>query len=216
MSWLILILRILLYFLLFIITSIVLVLVFPLTLSLSTEVDGFDYEGKFRFSIVLGLISGTLYFNAEENTFGLRLASLPIYRTSLEETEKKPEKEEEPKEPSPRGDFRSSINLLEPLIKLLRSIINRIKIRRFDLNLKAGLSDPYTSGMVFGITFPIIEMMKLRFPIASISITPIFIEETFYAFVESVISMRLILFVLPVIRFLISKEFRAYRKSRRK
>jgi hypothetical protein len=69
--------------------------------------------------------------------------------------------------------------------------------------------------MLFGVIFPIIEMIKLRFPIASISITPIFIEETFYAFVESVISMRLILFVLPVIRFLLSKEFRAYRKSRR-
>jgi hypothetical protein len=191
-------------------------LVLPLTLSLSTEVDGFDYEGELSFAIILGLITGAIYFSTEQNTFKLRLASLLIYRTSLEETEKEREKEEEPKEPSPRGDFRSSINLVEPLIKLLRSIINRIKIRRFDLNLKAGLSDPYTSGMVFGVIFPIVEMIKLRTPILSINITPIFIEETFYAFFESVISMRLILFVLPVIRFLLSKEFRAYRKSRRK
>lgn len=214
MSWLLLILWILLYFLLFIFSFILLVLVFPLTLSVTSKVDGLDYEGKFSFDVIMGLIGGTIFFSPEENIFKLRLASIPVYSTDLKEAEKEPEKkpEEKPEELSRSRDYRTSINLLGPLKRLIKSVVGRIKLRRFDLNVKSGLSDPYTSGMIFGVIFPVIEIIKLCFPVASISIIPVFIEERFSALLDSAINMRLILFVVPVLRFFFSKEFRAYRR----
>jgi hypothetical protein len=187
--------------------------VFPLTLSVTSKVDGLDYEGKFSFGVIMGLIRGTIFFSPEENIFKLRLASIPVYSANLKEAEKEPEKK--PEGPSRSRDYRTSINLLGPLKRLIKSIVGRIKLRRFDLNMKAGLSDPYTSGMIFGVIFPVIEIIKLCFPVASISIIPVFIKERFSALLDSAISMRLILFVVPVLRFFFSKEFRAYRRSGR-
>lgn len=216
MSWLVL--RFLFIFLLSIFILILLILVFPLKLSVISEVTGFNYKGELSFGLILGLISGTMFFSLEENALRLRLSSVPVYRASLGNKGKESGKalEEKPiKKPGVRI-IGSSFNLLKPLSCLVKSMFKMIKLGKFELNLTAGLSDPYTSGMIFGTIFPMLEVIKLRFPAASIRVTPIFIEDTFNALLDTRINIRPILFTVPLLRFFFNKEFSAYRKSRRK
>ena len=87
-----------------------------------------------------------------------------------------------------------------------------IKVKELDVSLITGLSDPYVSVLIFGVVYPFIEMMRIYFPLLSFSLTPVFVEERFSSRVCGSISFRIILFVFPLLRFLLSKEYREYRK----
>ena len=215
MSWLLLVLRLLLYFLIFIITLILLVLVFPLTLSGKAELDGIHYKGEFNFGVLLGFLGGTIYFSEDESYFRMRVASISVFKSPLEREEVEEKTEEKTDKKKGKVGFGSFRRLTDPGLRLLRSILRRIRFRQFILRIRAGLSDPYTSGMLFGVIFPIVEIVKVRFPDASINLTPVFIENTFYGFLDTKLSIRLVLLIYPLIRFFTSKEFRAYRRSRR-
>ncbi|MBD3204957.1 hypothetical protein GF319_01275 [Candidatus Bathyarchaeota archaeon] len=215
MSWLLLVLRLILYFLLLIITLILLILVFPLTLSGKAELDGIHYRGEFNFGILLGFLNGIIYFSEDESYFRMRVASISVFKSPLESEEVEEKTEEKTDKKKRSGDFGSFRRLIDPGLKLLRSMLRRIRFTRFNLRIRAGISDPYTSGMIFGVIFPLVEIIKVRFPDASINLTPVFIENTFFGFLDTKLSIRLILLVYPLIRFFTSKEFRAYRRSRR-
>lgn len=83
-----------------------------------------------------------------------------------------------------------------------------------DISLVAGVSDPYLSGLTFGIVYILIEAARTFLPFMSLSFTPDFIQNRFVAKVDGRISLRLILFVIPLLRFFFSKEFREYRSMR--
>ena len=204
------ILKIILYFSALIITIIILSIILPLTLSLQSTVDGTEYSGAIKLRILLNLINGNIKFDADRSKFSLRLASLQVYeskqKTSLKKTEEKTETAKEKR--------RNPLKMAEPLTILLKSILEKIKIKKIDIYLNAGIDDPYSNGVIFGLIYPIIEIIRLRFQKTSIIIQPEFIDEKFYADLDGKISLRIILMIIPLLRFYFSKEFREYKKSR--
>ena len=207
------------YLLIFLLTILILITIFPLNISFLSNVDGFYYDAKFNLSILLGLINGSTNLHPEGGSIKLFVFSIPIFSRKWTRKEKESEEkrieEKEPKEkpidkPKKRkSDFRI---LIKPAKRLFDSIIRVIKVKTLDVSLITGLSDPYISGMIFGVVFPFIEMMKIYFPVLSFSLTPVFVEERFKSRVLGRISFQIILFVVPLLRFFLSKEYREYRK----
>jgi len=76
----------------------------------------------------------------------------------------------------------------------------------------AGLSDPYISGIFFGMIYPFVEMLSILFPVVLLTFTPLFVEDRFKSEIDGQISLRIILLIYPLLKFLFSKEFREYRR----
>jgi len=197
------------YLLVILISIIFLVIFFPLNFSFLSNVDGFYYDAKGDFSVLLGLLNGSTDLHPEGGSFKLYAFSLPIYSTHWTGKEKEPEEKPIDKPKKRKRDLRI---LIEPIKRLFDSSIRIIKVKKLDVSLITGLSDPYASGLIFGVVFPFIEMMRIYFPLLSFSLTPVFVEERFRSRVCGSISFRIILFVVPLLRFFLSKEYRKYRK----
>lgn len=202
------------YLIITFISIIFLVIMFPLSFSILSNVDGFIYDAKMDFSVLLGLLKGSTDLHPEGGAFKLFVFSLPIYSTYWTEKEKEPEEKKQDEKPieKPKKRKRDIRILIKPIKRLFDSSIRIIKVKRLDVSLIAGLSDPYISGLTFGVVFPFLEMMKIYFPVLSFSLTPVFLEERFKSRVSGRISFQVILFVVPLLRFLLSKEYRKYRK----
>jgi len=201
-------LRFLAYFILFIIAIIFLVTLFPLNVYFLSNTDGLYYDATVDFGVLLNMLYGSVGFGPEGGSFKLWLFSLPVYSTRLVDEEP----DEKPKETKPKRR-RNTLILFEPLKRLTDSVTRIIKVKKLDVSVTAGLSDPYISGMIFGIAYPVAEMTGIYFPPLSISLTPVFVEETFRTKIDGSTSMRIILFVVPLLRFVLSKEYREYRRS---
>lgn len=202
------------YLIVTLISIIFLVIFFPLNFSILSNVDGFYYDAKGDFSVLLGLLNGSTELHPEGGSFKLYAFSLPIYSTHWTGKEKEPEEKEPDKKPieKPKKRKRDLRILIKPIKRLFDSSIRIINVKKLDVNLVTGLSDPYVSGLTFGVVYPFIEMMKLYFPLLSFSLTPVFVEERFKSKVCGNISFRIILFVVPLLRFFLSKEYWKYRK----
>jgi hypothetical protein len=190
------------------------VLFFPFNFSFLSNVDGFYYDAKVDFSVLLGLFNGSTDLHPEGGSFKLSVFSFPVYSTiwtgkEKELEEKKPDRKPIDKPKTRKRDFRI---LIKPIKRLFDSSIRIINVKKLDVSLTTGLSDPYVSGLIFGVVYPFIEMMRIYFPLLSFSLTPVFVEERFRSRVCGSISFRIILFVFPLLRFLLSKEYREYRK----
>jgi hypothetical protein len=164
------------------------------------------------------LLSGSTDLHPEGGSFKLFVFSIPIFSTiwtreeepevkKIEEKELEEKPIEKPKKR--KRDFRI---LIKPIKRLFDSSIRIINVKKLDVSLTTGLSDPYVSGLIFGVVYPFIEMMRIYFPLLSFSLTPVFVEERFRSRVCGSISFRIILFFFPLLRFLLSKEYREYRK----
>ena len=197
------------YLLIILLTIPLLITLFPLDVSFLSNVDGFYYDAKMDISVLLGLLNGVTDLGPEGGSFKLSVFSYPVYTSRWTGEEGEPDEEPADKPRKRRGDPRA---LVEPTKKLLDSSMRIIKVKELDVSLTAGLSDPYASGLIFGVAFPCIEMMKAYFPVLSFSLTPVFVEERFKSRVRGGISMRIILFAAPLLRFILSKGYREYRK----
>ena len=202
------------YLLAILITIIILITIFPLNISFLSNVDGFYYDAKFKVGILLGFLNGSAKLHPDGGSFKLSVLTIPIYSTNwIREKKESEEKESEEKtEDKPKKRKRDFRILIKPLRRLFYSVIRKINVKKLDINLIAGLSDPYISGMTFGIIYPIIETLRVFFPVLSFSLTPVFVEERFKSRVDGSISLIIILFVIPLLRFFLSKEYRRYRK----
>jgi hypothetical protein len=194
------------------------VIFFPFNFSFLSNVDGFYYDAKGDFNVLLGLLSGFADLHPEGGSFKLFVFSIPIFSTiwtGEEEPEvKKIEEKELEEKPidKPKKRKRDFRILIKPIKRLFDTSMHIIKVKELDVSLTTGLSDPYVSGLIFGVVYPFIEMMRIYFPLLSFSLTPVFVEERFRSRVCGSISFRIILFVFPLLRFLLSKEYREYRK----
>lgn len=198
------------YIILFIIAIIFLVTLFPLNVYFLSTIDGFYYDAAVDFGVLLGLLYGSVGFGPEDGSFKLQLFSLPVYSTRWVEEELEPD--EEPKDTRPRRR-RNIRKLYEPLKRLFDSFTRIINVKKLDVSVTAGLSDPYISGLIFGVAYPVVEMTRIYFPPLSFSLTPVFVEERFRSRFDGSISLRIILIVVPLLRFFLSKEYREYRRS---
>jgi hypothetical protein len=200
----------LLYIILLLLSIILLATIIPLSISFLSNVDGFNYDTIVNFGILSGAVQGSASFNPEGGAFKLRLFWLPVYGKPLA---KQGEKTEEQKTEKPRHKRRSPRKIIGPIQRLLNNITRIIKVRKLDIDLTTGLSDPYILGLTLGATYPIIEMMKVFLPPLNFSLTPNFTDEKFMSQLDARISLRAIFLVIPLIRFLISREYREYRRS---
>ena len=196
------------------ISIIFLVIFFPLNFSILSNVDGFYYDAKGDFSVLLGLLNGSTDLHPEGGSFKLYAFSLPIYSTHWTGKEKEPKEKEPDKKPieKPKKRKRDFRILIKPIKRLFDSSMRIINVKKVDVDLVTGFSDPYVSGLTFGVVYPFIEMMRIYFPLLSFSFTPVFVEERFRSRVCGSISFRIILFIVPLLRFFLSKEYREYRK----
>lgn len=204
------ILKIILYFFVLIITIIIFTIIIPLNLSFQSTIDGTEYSGSMKLGILLNLITGKIKYENNSSKFSLRLASIQIYESKSEKSSKGIE--EKPKIQSKRRG--NPINIIKPITVLLKSIIEKIQIKKMDIFLNAGFDDPYSNGLIFGLIYPFIEIIKLKFQNISILVQPEFIEEKFYAELDSNASFRIISISIPFLKFYFSNGFREYRKSR--
>ena len=197
------------YIVLFIIALIFLVILFPTNIAFQSSIDGIYYDSAVDFGLLLGLLNGSVNFGSEGGSFKLSVFSLPVYRASWTEEEKESEEPEDAK-PSKRRKMRK---LIEPSKRLFNSVTRMIKVHKLDIFVKAGLSDPYISGLIFGFVYPVVEMLKIFFSPLQFYLTPVFVEERFKSDMVGSFSFRIILMVFPLLRFFISREFREYRRS---
>jgi len=129
----------------------------------------------------------------------------------IESEEEKPEKAKQLEKPSKRKKRNLTI-LYKPTKKLFYSVVNIFKIKYLDIKIMAGLSDPYISGIFFGMIYPFVEMLSILFPVVLLTFTPLFVEDRFKSEIDGQISLRIILLIYPLLKFLFSKEFREYRR----
>lgn len=201
----------LLYIILFILVIILLVVILPLTISTLSSIDGFVYKAFMNISILLGVVQGSVSITSDGGVFKLRLFWFQVYNKPLAEEEEKPKKKKIKKPKRKRKG--SPSKLIRPIRRLLSDLKRVFKVRRLNVDLVAGLSDPYTLGLMLGTAYPIVEMMNVFFPPLNLSLTPDFQEERFASKLDGKISLRVILLVIPLLRFFMSKEFREYRRS---
>ena len=204
-------LHLLVYIILSIIAIIFLITIFPLNVSFLSTVDGFYYDAIVDFGILLGLLYGTIGISSEGGSFKLQLFSFPVYSTHWDK--EKPKQEKEPKKIKSRRSRRNIRKLYEPIKRLFNSFTRIINVKKLDVSVNAGLSDPYISGLIFGAAYPIVEMTKILFPPLSISMTPVFVDEKLRTRLDGNISLRIILMIVPLLYFFLSKEYRQYRRS---
>ena len=198
------------YLITFLIATVILATILPLNISIQTATDGLDYKAAAKIEILLNLLSGTVSVDPEGGSLRLKLTSLQLYSTQWTRKKQEPEEETKETEPEKKRDRRT---LFAPSRRLYSSLTRRIRVTRLDVDLTAGLSDPYTSGILFGATYPAIEAAQLLLPPLSVSLTPVFIVETLQTRVDGRITLVIILLVVPILRFLLSKEYREYKKS---
>jgi len=208
------------YLLLFFISFVFLVVFFPINFSFQSAVDGLFYDIKVNIGILLGMFNISVRFNHEERFFNFKLFSFSVYKTRLdgektesmiESEEEKPEKAKKLEKPSKRKKRNLTI-LYKPTKKLFYSVVNIFKIKYLDIKIMAGLSDPYISGIFFGMIYPFVEMFSILFPVVLLTFTPLFVEDRFKSEIDGQISLRIILLIYPLLKFLFSKEFREYRR----
>ncbi len=203
----------LLYLIIIPLTILFLIILFPLNVSFLSSVDGFIYDAKMEIGVLLGLFNGSTCLLPSGGSFKLSVFSFPIYSTKWTRREKEPdEKTVEKTIDKPQKRKRDQRILIRPIKRLFDSSRRIIKVKKLDVSLVTGLSDPYVSGLIFGVVFPFIEMMRIYFPQFSFSLTPVFVEERFSGKGMVSVSLRMILFVVPLLRFFLSKEFLEYRK----
>ena len=206
-------LQFLLYLLIIPLTIIFLITLFPLNVSFLSNVDGFYYDAKMDIGVLLGLLNGSTDIHPEGGSFKLFVFSFPIYSTKW--TREKKDLDEKPFEKTGDKPYKRKRDIwiiIKPIKRLFDSSMRIINVKKLDVSLIAGLSDPYVSGLIFGVIFPFIEMMRIYFPQFSFSVTPVFVEERFRSRIYGIISFSIILFVVPLLRFVLSDEFREYRK----
>ena len=199
------------YVIIFILTIVFLIAFFPLNVSFLSNVDGFYYDVAVDFGVLLGLLCGSVGFGPEGGSFKFWLFSIPVYSTRW--VDEGTEQVEKPGKPKPRRRRRNAWILHEPFKRLFGSFTRAIRVRKLDVSVTAGLSDPYASGLVFGVVYPVVEMARICFPPLDFSLTPVFVEERFASRLDGRMSLRIILMVVPLLRFMLSKEYRDYRRS---
>ena len=198
------------YFILLILTIILITAITPLKIRSETNVDGVYFIELFEFKILLGFLAGKVYLETTGGKFQLKIASIQVYATKwINKQKEKKEEEKEEKVSRKRGNFRG---LIKPGKRLLTSLLGRVMLQ-LDLDLEAGLSDPYVCGLIFGFIYPLVQIIEMYCQMCSVSVTPFFIEEKFKGRLLALIEFTPILLVYPLLRFFLSHEFREYRKS---
>ena len=98
--------------------------------------------------------------------------------------------------------------LHRPAITLVRRVVRSIRIRELSCNATFGLSDPADTGMLAGFLYAASAPVA-RSPAVSISLDPVFWDQTFGYRARGSISITIGQLVLPVIIFGCSRPVRA-------
>jgi hypothetical protein len=169
----------------------------------------------------MGLLKASITFEPGGNLFRLFLFSIPIYTTTIDE---EPEKEEEEKEE--KTDYRSILDrirsftssrgLLQPFVRAMKAILRHIHLRELDARIKVGLPDPFQTGMLCALFYPLRQVYYSLIPVGSIELTPVFSEEVYNASIRGRITLSIIMILIPILRLFLKKDFRTLVRNARK
>jgi hypothetical protein len=169
----------------------------------------------------MGLLKASITFGPGGNFFRFFLFSIPIYTSTIDEEDEKEEEEKEEKTDyrsilDRLRSFTSSRGLLQPFVRALKAILRHIHLRELDVRIKVGLPDPFQTGMLSAVFYPIRQVYHSLIPVGSIELTPVFSEEVYNASVRGRITLSIIMILIPILRLFLKKDFRNIVRSSRK
>jgi len=176
-------------------------LIIPVDISLRLFKEGPLAEVRMAFGLLMGIASGRLDFSKEKQEFQLRVLGVTLLRRPLERKEKKPKDEKE----KPTTDWKKLVVNADALYDagkdLAVALTKNISIKRLGGRVKAGLSDPYQTGMLTGFLYAGSGIAKAFLPETHLEIEPSFEKEQMDANIEIELSLPLFKIVIPAIRF---------------
>lgn len=132
-----------------IIVSVLAVLLFPITISFNSVRSGETIEGSLGISWIIFLFRYAL----EEKQLDILIFERRIF--SSKSPEKKPTEMESVKERKLKRKRRIPIrdlNIIGPLLRLLKDLVNSFRLKYCDINITFGHSDPFYTGILTGFT----------------------------------------------------------------
>ncbi|MEA1870437.1 MAG: DUF2953 domain-containing protein [Euryarchaeota archaeon] len=129
------------------------------------------------------------------------------YVKKQKEVEKRKEEQTE-KEMNISRAFELVRTLHRPAITLVRRVVRSIRIRELSCNATFGLSDPADTGMLAGFLYAASSPIA-RSPAVSISLDPVFRDQTFGYRARGSIGITIGRLILPVIIFVCKRSVRA-------
>jgi hypothetical protein len=195
--------------------------VIPFQFSFNVSAEGTLFEALIAFSILLGLLKASISFGPRGNLFRLFLFSIPIYTSTIdEEVEKEEEEKEEKTDVRSILDrirsFSSSRGLLQPFVRVLKAFLRHTNLRELEARIKVGLPDPFQTGMLCALFYPLRQFYYSLISVGSIELTPVFSEEVYNASIRGRITLSLIMILIPILQLFLKKDFRAIVRSARK
>lgn len=199
----------------------ILILVLPFQLFFNVSAEGTLFEALIAFSILIGLLKVSISFGQKGNLFRLFLFSIPIYTSTLDEEAEKEEEEKEGKTEDRSlidriRSFSSSRGLLQPFVRVLKAFLRHIHLRELDAMIKVGLPDPFQTGMLCALFYPLRQVYYSLIPVGSIELTPVFSEEVYNASIRGRITVSIIMILIPILRLFLKKDFRTLVRNARK
>ena len=201
----------------------ILTLVIPFQFSFNVLSEGTIYEAWIAFSILMGLMKASISFGPGRNLFRLFLFSIPIYNSTIdEEAEKDEEAEEKEEKHDDRSlferirSFTSSRGLLQPFVRVLKATLRHTHLKELEAIFKVGLPDPFQTGMLCALFYPLRQIYYSLTPVGSIEFTPVFTKEVYNISIRGRITLSIIMILIPVMRLFLKKDFRTLVRSARK
>ncbi|MBU3214528.1 DUF2953 domain-containing protein [Clostridium estertheticum] len=206
-----LILKILLYLLIFIFGIILLFLIIPFEYYISSKIDE-----KINVDITLlffkKIIKVMVRHEDTKEIFLLKIMGLRIIRKEIKSPDIKIEKEEKEKNKKSKKKKKNSFNIREyierefinDLINYFKEIINIVKPRTVKINGFYGFDDPSLTGMICGI----IPLISNLIPKSDINLQPVFDDEIIEIECDVHGKISLLSAIIKTLKFIFKKNNR--------
>jgi hypothetical protein len=174
-------------------------------------------NAKLDISILLGFLKFSIRMTNGQGFFQLFLARFSIYKTEMGDDGEKEEEEKIEEEPAVERSLQEKLRLfrglVRPMIRIFMAILRHTHLKELDCRMDIGLSDPFYTGMVLGVIYPMWESIHPLIPETNLLVSPRFTEEKFDVSLRGRFTLIILLILIPILRLLISKEFRMLRKG---
>lgn len=156
------------------------------------------------FRCLGGSLQGSLKFSRGSGRFTFKVVGVSVWRGGWGEGEVYPAGREKPRKPLA---FLRDIGLFQAFLKAVRrlfqDILEAVSFERFFCRLRIGLGDPASTGVVFGMSYPMIELVRSSFSKdeVDLELEPDWMGFGFEVSARGTLSFRLASLVIPLIRF---------------
>lgn len=128
------------------------IMTFPVTLSVNSARRDGIIDGFFSISWIIFIFSYSIREKQSEIRIFKRRLLRHSHNTEISETKEKPGKKTSLKKIPSHGNI---LNLIRPMIQLLKDVFGCIKLEKIDIGVKFGANDPAHTGILAGIFYAI-------------------------------------------------------------